>query len=301
MKQIKSDITFTISESVKQRIVSTQGIFFKSISGLDPEKIAADLVNPVKAINQADIFKMYTDLENKKVLEIGTGCGMNLIVWAKMFNMDVYGIEPEEFGFEISNSITRDLFKQNRMDPARVIPAFGEKIPFKENTFDLVFSSNVLEHTSNPENVIDEGLRVLKCGGTMQMIFPNYHSFFDGHYAVFHPPILCRNFFPWYVKFLWRKNPDFARTLRTELNVWWTAKLMKKLEGKYHFDILSLGEEVFLERMKTIKFESWAGLGKIKRMLMLLKKTGINNLIAHVMIMTKTWTPIILTVRKKEQ
>jgi SAM-dependent methyltransferase len=295
----KTDIPFTISDSTKRLIAASQGAFFKSIVNLSPEKIAADLVNPIKAIRNADILKPYTTMEKKKVLEVGAGLGMNLIVWSRLFNMDVFGIEPEELGFVASNSIIHDLFKQNKLDPSRILPAIGEKIPFKENTFDLVFSSNVLEHTTDPEMVIDESLRVLRPNGIMQMVFPNYHSFFDGHYAVFHPPILNKNFFPWYVKTIWGKNPEFAYTLRTELNVLWTEAIIKKLQKKYKLDILSLGQNVFFDRMKTIDFEAWAGLTKVKTMVKILKKIGINSLIAYIILQTKTWTPIILTVRKK--
>jgi predicted SAM-dependent methyltransferase len=54
-------------------------------------------------------------------------------------------------------------------------------LPFDDKTFDLVFSSHVLEHFSRDEweNVLDEWLRVLKNDGEILLILPNLEWAFE--------------------------------------------------------------------------------------------------------------------------
>jgi SAM-dependent methyltransferase len=290
---------FAIDESTLRAITDRQGKFFNQLASIPPEKIAADLVNPVKARRQAVIIERFASLANKRILEIGSGFGMNLIIWAQEYGADVYGVEPDSEGFDSSAALSRSLLTQNGLDPSRIVSAPGEKIPFEDGRFDIVFSANVLEHTGNPGQVLDEALRIVKPGGTVQLVYPNYHSFFDGHYAVFHPPIFGNAFFCWYVKFIWRKDPGFAKTLRTELNVAWTRKTIARLKKKYDFDVVSLGEEIFRERMASIDFEAWVGLTKVKKLVTTARAARLNRIAAAAMIWFRAWAPIILTVQKK--
>ena len=49
----------------------------------------------------------------------------------------------------------------------------GVTIPFGDSTFDVIFSSNVLEHVKNLDALLDECARVLKPGGAMYHIVPS--------------------------------------------------------------------------------------------------------------------------------
>jgi SAM-dependent methyltransferase len=49
----------------------------------------------------------------------------------------------------------------------------GEEIPYADNTFDVVFSDNVLEHLDDPKSVFVEITRVLKPGGVFFFKTPN--------------------------------------------------------------------------------------------------------------------------------
>jgi 2-polyprenyl-3-methyl-5-hydroxy-6-metoxy-1,4-benzoquinol methylase len=46
-------------------------------------------------------------------------------------------------------------------------------LPFKDNSFDLVWSSEVIEHLIDPQKSIDEFKRVLKSGGKIILTTPN--------------------------------------------------------------------------------------------------------------------------------
>lgn len=287
-----------IPEGIFNRVLLSQGSFFNKLTNIDGAKITADLLDPVKAICQAEVLEEFTSLQNKKLLEIGSGLGTNLAVWIKKYAVDGYGIEPSGAGFDCSFEISRDLLKANKINPDRIISSCGEALPFKNDSFDIVYSSNVLEHTSIPEDVVHEGIRVLKPGGILQFVYPNYHSLFDGHYAIFHPPVISRWFFPLYIKFIFRRDNTFAKTLRTQLNVWWTSNVLKKLKKDYPHQVLSLGEQLFQRRMTNLDFNDWAGLYRVKHLVRLAKSLHIDKLFSQCMRNFKMWTPIILTLKK---
>ena len=262
-------------------------------------KIALDPLNPTKAENQADILEKFCSLRGKKVLEIGSGLGVNHIVWTRKYGIDGYGVEPSEVGFDSSFAISRRLITLNGLDASRIVSAFGEELPFPGSSFDIVYSTNVLEHTQRPEAVVREAFRVLRPGGVMQLVYPNYHSYFDGHYAVFHPPVFSRGFFPWYVKTIFRRDPGFARTLRTELNVPWTKRVLTNLRELGEFELLSLGVDTFLARMSTQNFQAWAGLTKVAAVLGIVNRLGLSKVAARGIVLAKGFTPIILTLQKR--
>lgn len=266
----------------------------------NPERVAREALAPQKSVDQADILIKFTELRNKKVLEIGSGWGINFIVWTKKYNIDGYGLEPDGLGFESSYKISKRLVKCNAIDENRIINASGENIPFSDNTFDVVFSTNVLEHVENPAKVLSEALRVLKPGGILQIIYPNYHSYYDGHYNIFHPPIPSNKFFQWYVRTIFNRDSSFAKTLRTELNMKWTRKNIKQLSNTYNIEILSFGKEVFLERIKNLNFVTTGNLIKVKAFLNVMKRMKVNVAMGRIILLLNAWSPIILTLRKKQ-
>ncbi len=52
----------------------------------------------------------------------------------------------------------------------------GNTFPFDDAIFDLVGSINVLEHTDDPKLFLDEEYRILKSGGHLVVICPNFLS-----------------------------------------------------------------------------------------------------------------------------
>jgi pseudaminic acid biosynthesis-associated methylase len=86
------------------------------------------------------------DLERSiKVLEVGCNVGGQLIVLQKMGFTDLYGIELQENAVQFSKSITKDI---------NIIKGSAFDIPFKDNYFDLVYTSGVLIHIA-PEDIIE--------------------------------------------------------------------------------------------------------------------------------------------------
>lgn len=96
------------------------------------------------------------------VLEAGCGTGQTLSILSK---------RHETVGLDISRAAL-NLTRTNCKNP--VLGSIFE-IPFKDNTFDLVYNSGVIEHFKDPENVsaIAEMARVTKPSGRAIIIVPN--------------------------------------------------------------------------------------------------------------------------------
>src|SRR5713226_2222598 len=150
-----------VSPMVHAQAMNDVGAFFEPLSKVDRRILADDHLDLTKATNRGRLLERYVALRGKKVLEIGSGFGTNLAVWMKEFGIDGYGIEPASLGFEMSFRAARLLFEENGLDSTRIIDAQGERLPFHDSTFDVVYSANVLEHTTDPLQVLHEAVRVL--------------------------------------------------------------------------------------------------------------------------------------------
>ncbi len=288
----------TITEHAFTRVRDNQGRRFAPQMRISPDKFAADTLDPAKSEDQAETLAPYVDLAGKSVLEIGSGCGITHIVWTKKFGIDGWGVEPEGEGFDGSGAVARELVAANGLDPARIIDARGESLPFADARFDIVYSSNVLEHTDDPARVLNEALRVLKPGGTLQIVCPNYLSYFDGHYAALHPPIPSNAFFQWWVKWIYGADPAFASTIRTEINPRWVRRQLAELMRRYRMTVLTLGQEKFVERMDAAEVGRWMGLGLVGRLVSWSKAMRLNRLAASLIVALNGWTPLIITLRR---
>ena len=294
-----STLDCIVTEDAFARVRDSQGLYFEPLQGLDPNQFAADTLDPTRAEEAATVLQRIVSLQGKRVLEIGAGCGVMHIVWSKKFGIDGYAIEPEEEGFGESAAIARDLVAANGLDPERIIGATGESLPFEGNHFDIVYSSNALEHTADPMQVLREAVRVVKPGGIVQLVCPNYLSYFDGHYAAFHPPIFSNRFFCWWMKTIYGKDPAFAATIRTELNPVWARREIIGISGITPLDLLGLGQDVFRERMNDVTVGRWMALGKVGRLVRFASALKLNRIAAEIAIALQGWAPLIITLRKR--
>ena len=158
----------------------------------------------------------------------------NTAVWIKHFDVDGYGVEPGGVGFNQGFLGSQKLLAANGIDPNRIANSNGESLPFPDESFDIVYSGNVLEHTEDPDRVLHESVRVLRKGGILHMEMPNYLSYFEGALpCVLQPPIICKPLLPFWVRFVCRKDPSFAKTLQTCINPIWCRRMVRKLSRTY--------------------------------------------------------------------
>ena len=83
-----------------------------------------------------------------RILEVGANIGNQLLALQKLGFSDLWGVEPLLYAVEIG---------KKRLLDANLIKGSIFEIPFKENFFDLVFTSGVLIHIQ-PDHLI-KGLK----------------------------------------------------------------------------------------------------------------------------------------------
>ena len=108
-------------------------------------------------------------LAGARILDIGCGVGAFLGRFLKV-TPDVVGVEVDR----------ERAVEAGRVVPA-VIQAVGERLPFRDGTFDVVLLHEVLEHVDDDRQVVAEAWRVLRPGGRLVIFVPNRLWPFETH------------------------------------------------------------------------------------------------------------------------
>lgn len=118
-------------------------------------------------------------------LDIGSSAG-GLSVALGLEGIEMEGIEPSEKG------VTASAMRADRhgLKNVHFQQGAGERLPFGDNSFDLVISLAVLEHVADVERVVEEAFRVLKPGGYAYFEVPNNLCPFEGHYKMVWLPMM---------------------------------------------------------------------------------------------------------------
>jgi len=103
----------------------------------------------------------------RSVLDVGCGAGVDLARFAKG-GAEVTGVDVSPSAIDLA----RTNFAQQGLR-GRFEVADGERLPFADDTFDLVFAHGVVQYTAQPQRLVDECRRVLKPGG--EAIFQVYN------------------------------------------------------------------------------------------------------------------------------
>lgn len=277
----------------------TIGAFFEPISRVDRITAARDFLDTSKSLKRAEILERYATLRGSKVLEIGSGFGTNVAVWTLDFSIDGYGVEPSSAGFDGGYAASKQLLAANGIDPARIIAGVGENLPFPDQSFDIVYSANVLEHTNEPDRVLTEAIRVLRPGGILHMEVPNHMSYFEGHYLLLQPPLVNRRILPAWVS-LFGRDPAFSKTLQTQINPFWCRRVLRRIEATYPLDIVSFGEDLFLERLsQPFQFEAEGVSSRLAAIMRVLQFVNRRNWIGKLIVAARGYYPMYVTVRRR--
>ncbi len=115
-----------------------------------------------------------TSLQQKKVLEIGAGTGRDSFPLAEngatVFQLDYA---------ENSLRILKRLAEESNL-PVSIVGGDTFNLPFRDETFDVVFHQGLLEHFRKPlaTQLLKENIRVLKQGGLLLVDVPQrWHSY----------------------------------------------------------------------------------------------------------------------------
>lgn len=288
-----------VPESIREMAENTVGAFFEGVAKQPREASAIDHVDPKRMLRSGEILERFVSLRGKKLLEIGSGYGVNLATWIKKYQLDGYGTERDTEGFASSLKASRELFTANGLDSSRIVQATDDRLPFGDCTFDVVYAGNVLEHTEDPVGVVIEAVRVLRPGGILHAEFPNFLSYFEGHYLVPQPPLIWRWMLPVWVRLLGR-DPAYARTLRTELNPFWCRQAVKEANRRYPVKLISVGDEIFLDRLrKPFEFDMVRTAALLGGFVKIVQKLNVGNWAGRLVVLARGHYPIYLTVRRE--
>ena len=141
-----------------RRSVSLFRLFLREQS--DPElfyrSVAEDAVCQV-----AD----YCDMRGRTVADVGGGAGR------------VHRGVPGQRGRLLPlRAGSAELHSRGDTAPAGAVIADGYWLPVGDGGADICFSSNVLEHVSDPLGLIEEMVRVTRPGGLIYLSFTNWYS-----------------------------------------------------------------------------------------------------------------------------
>jgi SAM-dependent methyltransferase len=114
----------------------------------------------LKAIRLAECSHIISHIPpNAKILEIGAGAG-----WQAEYMKNLgYEVEAVDIEYGIYSSIKIFPIKNYN----------GRDLPYSNDRFDLIFSSNVLEHVIEIDDLMREMRRVLKPGGVAIHLMPS--------------------------------------------------------------------------------------------------------------------------------
>ncbi|MBN1953923.1 MAG: class I SAM-dependent methyltransferase [Anaerolineae bacterium] len=116
-----------------------------------------------------EMVRRWADAAGQRVLDVGCGVGMYTAAFQQL-TAHVFGVELE-----------RERARQAQERAGGVVQSLGERLPFADGSFDLVFSHEVLEHVDDDRACAAEMVRVARPGGSIVVFVPNRLYPFETH------------------------------------------------------------------------------------------------------------------------
>lgn len=120
-----------------------------------------------------------------RVLNVGCGTG-GFTVLARRAGASAVGVDAEAAAVEICR--LKGLCEGGGAAAMGAV----EALPFRNETFDLIYCFSTLEHVDSAEATVAEMLRVARRGGAVYVHTPNALACYETHYKVFWLPLMPR-------------------------------------------------------------------------------------------------------------
>ena len=123
------------------------------------------------------------------MLEIGCGNGYNAALLSRrarsMIATDLFlkSVETHTQGVAVAGELIKSLGAKS----CKLVSCSGEALPFKDGSFDIVFSLYTMEHVPHKDAMAREIKRVLKPGGKAYILVPNFVE------RIFYPLVFYRD------------------------------------------------------------------------------------------------------------
>jgi ubiquinone/menaquinone biosynthesis C-methylase UbiE len=113
---------------------------------------------------------------NSSILEIGCGNGFTSALLSEDADMvvalDLPGKDPESHSIGIAAA--GELIKKLSIINMTAIAASAEELPFRDKSFDVVFSEYAIQYISDKDRTLSDIYRVLKDDGVVIAVVPNF-------------------------------------------------------------------------------------------------------------------------------
>ncbi len=153
------------------------------------------------------LVRCHVPLAGRRILDVGCGVGMYLQAFRRY--------TPHAYGVEVDVERAAEAARW----AAGVAQAVGESLPFPDDSFDLVFAHEVLEHVADDRQTVREMVRAARPGGYIVVFVPNrlwpwetHGVYWRGRYhfgnipLVNYLPDVARNRLAWHVRVYTRRD-----------------------------------------------------------------------------------------------
>jgi SAM-dependent methyltransferase len=158
----------------------------------------------IQAADSVEQLRRWTEVDGKLVVDVGGGAGYFTEAFtaagARCILVEPDAGEPDDHedpgaptapgapppsaqdaAEQARRELHRRAVKAGRLAPGRTIAGDGNRLPFRDGTADVSFSSNVLEHVPDAARFLNETIRVTRPGGIIYLSFTAWYSPWGGH------------------------------------------------------------------------------------------------------------------------
>ncbi len=157
------------------------------------------MFNPLVLTEDKYMKKLLINVKGKKILDLGCGTGRHAIFLAKKGAVVI--------GIDFSSEMLREAKKNAKRSRVKINfkkRDITKKLPFKNNSFDIVLCSLVFNHIKNLAPIFKEVSRILKPSGVF--IFSDLHP---GLISKKRYPLFIRNKVNVYTEWYWHNFSEY--------------------------------------------------------------------------------------------
>lgn len=213
--------------------------------GIQTPEMQVDIVDAMLRADPRTVLEKIAEFHplptHAAILDVGSGAG-GFVVGCRRLGYQAFGVEPDKIG--AGGRLTSIQIASRQVTENVFASAVGEALPFPDDCFDLVTLNQVVEHVPDQIAVLREAGRVLRQGGALYVVCPNYLRFYESHYKIFWLPLMPKFLANIYLKIRGR-NPVMLEHL-----FYTTNHRVKKWLGSMgqEFEVLDLHKQQFIRK-----------------------------------------------------
>ncbi len=239
-----------------------------------------------------EIYSLIDDKKVNNILEIGSGTGILLKEFSKIFTKKTFhGLDPHQRGFYNYEKISKKISNNNLLIIKNQLETFSSN-----EGYDLIFSFNVFEHLEDQNIYIKKIDNLLKKDGKSIILCPNYDFPYEPHFII---PIIYNKNITYKLfkkKIIDHENITGEKGLWDGLNFCSRKKIKKYLiQNDYQFNFDDGIKERLLQRIdedKSSYFKKRQGI--VAKVSIIAKKLKLDKFIFDFLMIPFPYMKIII-------